>query len=598
MAKKQSKTKSRVHPGAGKHRAAPAAGQASTPQPANMAAQSAGAKHFLGALWTTPGVRKAVIWLLGPALLYAALFFIMQPDYFGHFSSGFYLDNGDGFQNVWNVWWVNHAVVGEHINPYFTTMLHWPGGTSLLPQTMNIYNGIVGIPLMHVFGFSLVQTVNFAVVFSFVFGGVTMFWFIQKLFDKYWVSLFAGALFTFSSFHFAHAQGHLQLVSFEFIPLFMLAFWTLLEKMRYRFALMASGALFLVLLCDYYYFLWCGIVAGLWFVWQFWKKQVKFTKQTIRVLAVFAITTLILVGPLVFGLLQLNKHDPLTGGHDPAMFSLDPVSALTPGGSWYWHSVTDGYTKHLPYLAETSVFFGYGLLLLLPMAFVGQFIKKNDTPAGLTFWWVILFAFGILALGPHLTIARHTLDSVPLPYAGLAHLLPTLQISGMPIRWILISLFAGIVLASWALTKINMRSAGSRMFVAFIVIISLVDLWPRALPLTPPSFQPYVYFLKQQPYGAVIDNGAMTGSEQLYNQTLHGKPIAFGYVTRLPKSVDEKDFHIFAALEQHRYNELCSVYKIRYVTLPAERPLQDITFPVIYHDHATLIYDVKNSPSC
>lgn len=471
---------------------------------------------------TNPLLRKIWIWLVAPALLYGVLFFVMQPHYLGSFSHRFYLDNGDGLQNVWNVWWVNHAVAVEHINPYYTTMLHWPHGTSLLPQTMNIYNGLVGILLMHIFGFSLVETVNFAVVFGFIFGGITMLWFIQKLHHKYWVSVFAGALFTFSSYHFAHAQGHLQLVSFEFIPLFFLAFWTLLEKMRYRYAMLAAGALFLVLLCDYYYFLWSVLVASMWLGWQLLKKQVRLSRHTIYVLALFSVIVCILCTPLVLGLLLLNKHDPLTGSHDPVMFSLDPLSVVMPGGSWYWHSLTDSYTTKLAYLAETSVFFGFGLLILLVVAFIKRFVAKQADAAMTTFWWIVLFVFGILALGPRLrTLGGRTFDSVPLPYFYLEKIFPTLQISGMPVRWILISLIAAIIIGSWLLAKIDLSRQTGRVLVIVIVALSLIDLWPQALPQTPTTYRPYVYFLKMQPYGAVIDDGALTGSEMLYNQTLH-----------------------------------------------------------------------------
>ncbi|HMH69907.1 MAG TPA: hypothetical protein VK502_00765, partial [Candidatus Saccharimonadales bacterium] len=394
-------------------------------------------------------------WFLAPALLYLVLFFMMQPEYFLNFSQGFYLDDGDGFQNVWNIWWVDRALTDQATNPFFTNMLHWPHGISLVPQTMNIINGLIAIPLMHLFNFSLVEAVNFAVVFAFVFGGVTMFWFVQKLHRTYWVSLVAGALFTFSSYHFAHAQGHLQLVSFQFIPLFLLAFWTLVEKMRYRYAVLAAGSLFLVLLCDYYYLFWCVILGGLWFLWNLYTKKIRITPQVLKVMGVFAVLAGALVGPLILALVNLTKHDPLMGSHDATQFSLNPLSVFIPGGSWNWHGLTSWYTSHLEFFAETSVFFGFGLLAVLAVALFKKFVKKDATmPRWLNFWWIILIAFGALALGPHLRMFSHTLEQVPRPYALLEVVFPTLQISGMPIRWILIALIAAIIIGSYMLSKI------------------------------------------------------------------------------------------------------------------------------------------------
>jgi len=551
-----------------------------------------------------PMLRAFWKWFGLPGLLYLVIFFLSQPHYLTNFSSGFYLDGGDGFQNVWNIWWVNDSLAVHHNNPYFTTTLHWPHGTTLLPQTMNIINGLIAVPLINIFGFSLVQATNFAVVFAFMFGGVTMFWFIQKLYSKYWVSLIAGALFTFSTYHMAHAQGHLQLVTFEFIPLFFLAFWTFLDKVRYRYAVLASGALFLVLLSDYYYLFWSVIVGGMWFAWKLYRKEFKLTKQHIKVLSVFAGLSAALIGPMLISLTRLNNRDPLTGFHDPMVFVLDPLSVVIPGGSWYWSSLTDWHWMHLPFAAETSVFFGYGLLTLVAIAFYKSFIvrwrtKKPTVPSDIYFWWIVLFVFGVLALGPRLKVYAQTLDRLPLPYELMEKLFPTLKISGMPVRWILVSLIASIVIGSYVLTKLNIKTRKGQIVLALFVLVSVVDLWPAPLPLEKPEdhTQPYVYALKALPNGAVIDNGAETGGEQLLHQTIHEKPMAFGYVTRLPKSADEKDFHIFAALEEGRFDQLCQTYRVRYVTTPAYRPI-NTTYPVIYDDDQTLIYDFKNSDNC
>lgn len=544
--------------------------------------------------------RRVGIWFVVPALLYLVLFYIYSPHYFGHFNDLFFIDSGDGFQNVWNIWWVNHSLGEQGVSPYFTTAIHWPHGTSLIPQTMNIYNGLVGILLMGVFGLGLVAAVNFAVVFSFVMGGVMMFWFIQKLYSKYWISLIAGGLFTFSSYHFAHGLGHLQLVSLEWIPLFLLAFWLLIEKVRYRYALLAAVALFLVMLCDYYYLFWSVIVAGMWALWKVYKKEFKLSRQNLKVLGVFAAASVILIGPLTYKLVHLNKVDPLLGSHDPAVFGLDPLSVVLPGGMSQWSFLTQWHWPHLPYASETSMFFGYALLTVVAITFYKTVIKRkeNKTPSWLWFWWIIFIVFGALAFGPHPTTFGRIDESIPLPYLLLEKVFPTLQISGMPIRWILIALIAAVVIASYALSKMDTSKRSSRILIAVFVLFSVVELYPKDLPLTTAEVPKYVHVLKSLPPGAVIDNAAVSGGWQLRDQTIHEKSMAFGYVTRLPKSVDEKDFQIFADLEEGRYAELCTEHAIRYVTLPPSRPLKNNIFPIIYKDKSALIYDLKEAGGC
>jgi hypothetical protein len=549
-----------------------------------------------------PTLKRAGIaagkWFFLPAAVYFLIFAIFQPVTMDHFTKGFFLDAGDGFQNVWNIWWVNHAL--EHgQNPYFTTMLHWPHGTTLIPQTMNIYNGLVGFLLIHAFGFSLVEAVNFAVVFSFIMGGVTMFWFVKKLIGVYWVALVAGALFTFSSYHFAHAIGHLQLVSFEWIPLFLLAFWTLLEKMRYRYAFMAGGALFLVILCDYYYLFWSVILAGMWIAWKLWKHELKITKQNLKVLGAFAVTAGVLVGPLAYSLVHLNKIDPLTGAHDPTMFGMDPLTIFMPGGTWYWNTLTLRYWIHLPYMAETSIFFGFGLLSVLAITYFKMRYRPRQfkAPPFLLFWWIVLAVFAVLALGPHPNIFNYSDTTIPLPYYFLQKVFPTLAISGMPVRWILIALMAAIIIVSYTLSRLDFSKKKSWYLAGAFVLVSFIDLWPTPLPLTPVAVPAYVHVLARLPDGAVIDNAALSEAYQLRHQTVFEKPMAFGYVTRLPQSVANKDWGVFAAVQREQYARLCTVYHIRYYTTPADRPLRT-DLPVIYQDKQSMIYDFHSAGGC
>jgi hypothetical protein len=464
---------------------------------------------------------------------------------------------------------------------------------------MSIYNGLVGFVLMHVFGATLVQTVNFSVLFGFIMGGVTMFWFIRKLIGTYWVSVLAGALFTFSTYHIAHGIGHLQLISLEWIPLFLLAFWTLLEKVRYRYALMAAGALFLVILCDYYYFFWSVILAVMWAGWKLYKRELTLNKQTLKVLGVFAAASAVLVGPLAFALVHLNKVDPLTGAHDPVMFGMDPLTIFMPGGTWYWNTLTEKYWVRLPYMAETSIYFGSALLVVLGITFYKMRYRTRQfkAPGFLWFWWIVLALFAVLALGPHPNLFGHTDTTIPLPYYFLQKIFPTLAISGMPVRWILVSLIAAIVIVSYTLSRLDLKTKKGRYLALLFIVVSMVDLWPRALPLVSPEVPTYVSVLKRLPEGAVLDNAAPTMQQQLHDQTVFEKPMAFGYVTRLPQSTADKDYQVFLADHARQYDRLCSEFHIRYYTTPASKPLQT-TRPIVYRDSQSLIYDLRSAGGC
>ena len=130
---------------------------------------------------------------------------------------------------------------------------------SLVPQTLNPFNGLLGIPLKALA--SQIQVVNCIVIFSFVVTGLTTYWLARYCGGGYWPALFTGGAFAFSSYHFAHAAGHMQLISFEWVPLFLVAWLRFLDRPSKAMAVGAALALFLVILCDYYYTFY-SVIAG------------------------------------------------------------------------------------------------------------------------------------------------------------------------------------------------------------------------------------------------------------------------------------------------------------------------------------------------
>ena len=70
--------------------------------------------------------------------------------------------------------------------------------------------------------------------------------------------------------------------------------------------------------------------------------------------------------------------------------------------------------------------------------------------------------------------------------------------------------------------------------------------------------------LKRLPDGAVLDLASGAG-HALFYQTVHEKPIVFGYVSRWPRSVYDRDQVIVSAILQGRWEEVARDYHVRYV---------------------------------
>lgn len=542
-------------------------------------------------------LRQFCYWWLLPAAIYFVFFAIFTFPWIAHFSNHFMLDGGDGLQNVWNIWWVHKAIIGLHQNPYFTNYLHYPEGISLVPQTLNIFNGLVGIPLQAL-GLSLIQTVNTMVIFSFVMGGVTMFWLTKYLTKSYVIGLVGGFLFTFSSYHFAHAIGHLQLVSLEWIPLFLLAWLVLLERPTYLKAVLASLALTLVVSCDYYYFFYSVIAAVVLLGWKLLRHEIKLTRHNLEIFGLFGLVCLVIIGPLVGALLWLNHHDPLAGFHPAINLGMDLLAPFLPGAVWKWGWLTKWYWMRPTTIpAETSVYLG--LSTLIPLAASVIYRHKNRLGEAITVWWIILGGFFLMSLGPRLWFDGSLHKHIKLPYAVAAKLFPPLQISGVPVRMVVMVGISAIIITCLTLAKTIKHQETLHLVCALLIGVATIELFPNHLPLTPPAYPPYVLAIQALPAGStIIDDAADTAPDALFYQTIHQKPMAFGYVTRTTQSVDSRDFLIFADIEQNRQNLICPDFHIRYL---ATRHNYKNHFPIIYqaHDITNIhIYDLKDSPGC
>lgn len=547
--------------------------------------------------WEHPKVRKLFFMAVLPAIIYFLFFTIYSWPWIPQFNTHFFTDGGDGLQNVWNIWWVNKSVTELHQLPWHTSFLHYPYGTTLIAQTLNPFNGFVGIGLLKIF--SLVQTFNIMVIFSFVSAGVTMFWLCHYFTRHYIPSLIGGFIFTFSSYHFAHAIGHMQLVSLEFIPLFILLWWKLLIRPRYRTAVGAALVLLLVLLCDYYYLLYSIVLGGLILLYLAWRKKIPSlrNKQTWRPFLTFGLLGSVLVLPLPAILTIINARDPLQGSHPGRIYSTDLFTPFIDGGFWRFHSWTNGYWRLIKAgVAESSVYLTCSVIALLLIAVW----KRTKINRDIVFWLGIALLFGVLSLGTRLMVFGYSINHIPMPYALLEKIVPQMKLSGVPVRMMVMTIFASAIISAMVLAKLNLKERRSQILMTIIVIVLIIELWPSSFHSYPAQHSKYVNILHSLPAtGGVLDNGALSEPIQLYNQTITEKPIVLGYISRTPLSVTTKDNELIASLNTPvGYQQLCTVYKVRYYTTPTSRPLGGNYFPIVYQDQEAIIYDLKNSPNC
>jgi len=532
---------------------------------------------------------------LVPLVFYLVSFLVLTYPAVRVFSTHYYADSGDGMQNEWNIWWVKKAVTQLHQSPWHTNYLHYPFGVSLLAHTLNPFNGFLGITLSQFM--SPVAVYNVIVVFSFVVGGLTAFFLAYYLTGSYWASMIAGFIFTFSPYHFAHAQGHLQLVSLEWIPLFLLLWLKLLEVPTPRLAVSAAVVLFLVILCDYYYFFYCvvaGIIITCWQLWQHRDPLLLFRRHYLLPVAGFVLVSLSTSGILAGALLLSTRHSPMVGAHPAGDYSLDLLAPFIYGGHWRFGNLTRGYWSRLPgNIEESSVYLGFSVIILMAYA---CFKRKTINDKRLSLFLFILFFFGVMALGPDLHIAGQLVPWVPMPYDWLAGLLPFLKLSGVPVRMmVMVSLCAAVVCA-FALKLLLTASARSRVIASMLIVLMVVEYLPSPIPTSNLPIPEWVQVLKNLPGNeGVLDTVSLPSMVLLY-QTVHQKPVAFGYVSRLPESLLAKDEELAAVIAREDYDQLWTKYRLRYIVSEDwTRSLRNSSDPkaIIWNDGYIWIFDLS-----
>jgi len=119
------------------------------------------------------------------------------------------------------------------------------------------------------------------------------------------------------------------------------------------------------------------------------------------------------------------------------------------------------------------------------------------------------------------------------------------------------------------------------------------ETMPASLPATSVETPGYVEFLAGLPGdGVVLDLAAPTQYLHLYYQTVHEKPLVFGYTARIPASLYKQEKAIRDAIGTGDYRKLFMEYNIRYIAtgevIEAFDPIMDIQ--LIYDEGGAKVY--------
>jgi hypothetical protein len=557
------------------------------------------------------------------------------------FSSNKIPGHGDAFWFLWDFWWFKTALL-NFISPYYTHYIYHPIGVSLASSTITPLNAVASIPLQLAFG--LVSAYKIIWIFSFILSGYGTFLLVKYLVGDPRAAFVSGLIFMFCPYHFAHALGHMNLISIQWIPFYIMFLIKTVNEKNGSNAFIAALFLLLNALSCYYYIIYLSVFTALYLIYV-WRSQneiqiIEIAKKVGIMTITFAIVFTSLMYPVIKEM--LNSDYVYYGGF--VEYSADVLGFVVPS---IFHPVFKGlvspiYSNFTGNTAENTVFVGYTVILFSLLAFIK--IKTKE----IKFWVLSGIVFFVLSLGPILhingiveIIFEGYISHIPLPYIILMKI-PIFSLARVPSRWTVLLMLSLSILVGYGLkylfSRYNMKLPESKFKInALFIIISCLILFEfLAIPYTMSSAEVPSFYKQISNDG---DNYAIfeipnleyiiaTYADYMYYQSIHEKMLVNGFVSRTPSNVIEffaitpifshlidlhSSFEDEDILEQNLTGicqPILNYYGIRYIVLHPDRMtashINSVNqflkasvdkYPIIHENDSIIVYKVNDIPS-
>lgn len=460
---------------------------------------------------------------LVPLVLFSMLSIVLTWPLLLHFGIAAPTEPGetaqDLWEKLWNLWWLSEAL-RRRVNPFFTDMLFYPTGASLLYHPLNPANALLGLPAYIIGG--PIASYNTVVLLSFVLSGYGVYLLARRYDCGRGAALVGGLVYTASSFHFFHLRlNHLELISIQWLPLYVLALDAVLRRPSPGRAIMAAGVMLLTMFTSLYLALYAALLTALWVTWLViarWREPRALVRPLLG-LAGTVLLVLLIAGPVLLVPMarEARTSDYMIQSVEQAAWrAAGPFDIVLPPAGYLLHRLLP-----LPLPQSDSTFLG---LVPVVLAVVGGILRLRQSAR----WLVLAVVAWLLSLGP------------AFPPYRLVFSLRLLQVSRYPDRLGLLTLLSVAVLAAFGVEMLMRRIKGPpalrRMLAVVPFGLVLLELYTAPKILTYPFDNPFYHTLAQDherfsvielPIGR--NNSAWL---DMFAQTLHHHPIPNGTLAR------------------------------------------------------------------
>jgi hypothetical protein len=421
----------------------------------------------------------------------------------------------DAYWYLWNFWWFDKAVVGMHVNPLLhNPMFFYPKGLLMAITELSPYNSFISIPLQELFG--SIAAYNLLLISSFILSGYGMFLLVRYLISDSYASFISGIIYSFSSYHFVEAfgisadrpQGHLNLATMQWIPLYVLCLLKLVKDPNPKNALLCALFFFLSSMATWQYMGFLVLFTGLYILYLLRSERKRLTKDFAVYFGLSIFLTFMLLFPLAYPILsQSLRVDYMSSDIATiAYFSADLMDFIIPG---QLNPVFGRYSLEFhESLFQKSLLYGYPSFWFYDCNFLGW------TATALALYYIIIIrriGLGLYSNITNLFIKASKIrkkDLVLLPVLFFGAILPLYILSGGIETYIIIMTYSSIILLAYYLLK-NEKPDFWLISLLFFITLSLGPLLhifgryeygPSKLLL----FLPYTFFYYTVPLFTVF----------------------------------------------------------------------------------------------
>lgn len=443
-------------------------------------------------------------------------------------------DQGSDFWvHEWTFWWLKQALL-EQQNPYFTPYLYHPSGVSLTSHNIAWVNFGVWFPLQAAFGPTTAYSLAFLLLFPF--NGFAMYLFAFVRLRARAAAFVAGLVFAFWPYVLSQ-YGHPNMLTLGWLPLAAL-YWTRISRGgTVRDAVMLGLFLALLGVSRWQLLVPAAYVLMLLAAADLLGQRTRHTAgRSVLLGSLGAGVAALLMAPWLIPIAAAQVTRPFADSlliYEPA-FSTDVTSYFVPSANLrHWSWLTHRLPAPLQFSGEEITFLGYTALLLSAVSLA---VYRRRA----LLWLVMALVLMLLAAGPVLTVAGHQVAALPAPYHFVEEWFVN-RLMRKPERF---NIFLGLPLGMLAGLGVHaitaQRSRRSvQLATAALTAVFLLEYAVNPYPLARTDVPNWYAQLADEPddfaVAAFPIGSRLADKFYMHDQTVHGKPILGGHVSRPPR---------------------------------------------------------------